>query len=85
MLEEIKITLRIDGSEEDIRLTSLVNSVKAEIKNSTSITVDESNDFHKTVITLMVMKYYDTELAEKLDPIINRMLVQLQYQPVEEV
>lgn len=87
MLEEIKIALRIDGSEEDLYLTLLINSSKIEIKNSTSIDVDESNAFHNTVIKLLVMKYYDTEQAKILDPIIDRMLFQLQYPviPTEEV
>ncbi|WP_368657635.1 head-tail connector protein [Metabacillus halosaccharovorans] len=86
MLEEVKVVLRVDGTEDDLYLSSLIDSAKIEINTSTGIEVDESNNFHKNVVNLLVMKYYDTEMAGKLDPIIDRMLVQLQYQVnVQEV
>ncbi|MCM3411233.1 head-tail connector protein [Metabacillus litoralis] len=80
MLEDIKTVLRIDGTEDDYWLSSLISSAKTEIQGSTGVIVDESNDFHKNVVSLIVMKYHDTEMAEKLNPIIDRMLVHLQYQ-----
>ncbi|MED1419022.1 head-tail connector protein [Bacillus smithii] len=79
MIDEIKLALRIDGTEDDDRLVSLISAAETEIKNSTGVVVDENDPFHRSVVTLLVMKYYDLDMAEQLKPIIENMLIQLQY------
>ena len=81
MLEEVKGFLRIDGSEEDVFLSSLILASKEYLKNATGLTVDETNDLHKLAVNLMVSHSYENRLpigdgdalAFSLESIITQM------------
>jgi len=59
MLEEVKEYLRIDGTEEDLLLTSLISAAKQYVKTGTGCIVDEENDLHKLAINLLVTHWYE--------------------------
>jgi uncharacterized phage protein (predicted DNA packaging) len=83
MLEEVKTYLRIDGSEDDIFLTSLISSAKEYIKNGTGIQADETNDMHKLAINLLVANWYENRepvgKADKLAFSLESIFLQLKY------
>jgi uncharacterized phage protein (predicted DNA packaging) len=61
-LDDIKLYLRIDGSEEDFFLTSLISASKIYLKNATGIDVDETNDLHNLAVSLLVSNSYENRL-----------------------
>ncbi|MDE3838656.1 DNA-packaging protein [Bacillus methanolicus] len=83
MLEEVKQYLRIDGSEEDSFLTSLILAAKEYIKNTTGIRVDETNDLHKLAVNLMVAHSYENRLpigqGDTLAFSLESILLQMRY------
>jgi uncharacterized phage protein (predicted DNA packaging) len=89
MLEEVKNYLRIDGSEEDSFLASLILASKEYIKNATGITVDENNDLHKLAVKLLVSQSYENRLpigeGAKLAFSLESILLQMKYCYTEEV
>lgn len=89
MLEEVKAYLRIDGSEEDTFLTSLILASKEYIKNATGITVDETKDLHKLAVNLMVSHSYENRLpigkGNTLAFSLESILTQMKYCYTEEV
>lgn len=83
MIEEVKIYLRIDGSEEDFFLASLISASKEYIKNAVGVPVDETNDLHKLAVMLMVAHSYENRLpigeGEKLAFSLESILLQMRY------
>lgn len=83
MLGEVKNYLRIDGSEEDFFLTSLIGASKIYIKNAVGFEVDETNDLHKLAVMLMVSNAYENRLpvgeGEKLAFSLESILLQMRY------
>lgn len=83
MLEEVKQYLRIDGSEDDSFLTSLLSAAKEYITNATGIVVDESNDLHKLAVNLLVTNWYENRepigKAEKLAFSLESIFIQMRY------
>lgn len=83
MLLEVKEYLRIDGSEEDFFLTSLIDAAKLFIKNATGTTVDELNELHKLAVYLLVSHWYENRevvgKADKLAYSLDSILFQMQF------
>lgn len=63
MLEEVKQYLRIDGSEEDFFLASLILAAHEYIKNAVDMPVDETNDLHKLAVYLLIAHWYENRQA----------------------
>jgi uncharacterized phage protein (predicted DNA packaging) len=83
MLEEVKTYLRIDGSEEDYFLTSLIMAAQEYIKNATGLTVDETNELHKLAVNLLVTHWYENRetigSAGKMAFSLESIFLQMQY------
>lgn len=86
MLEEAKNYLRIDGSEEDIFLTSLIFAAKEFIKNSVGITLDETNELQKLAVFLLVSHWYENRqsvligsISKDLEFSLSSILSQMRY------
>jgi uncharacterized phage protein (predicted DNA packaging) len=83
MLLEVKTYLRIDGTEDDILLSSLILAAKEYIKNATGIEIDETKDLHKLAVSLLVAHWHENRevigKADKLAFSLESILFQLQY------
>ena len=83
MIEEVKQYLRLDGSEEDTFLASLIDAAKLYIKNATDVEVDESIEFHKLAIKLLIAHWYENrEVIGKADKLafgLDSILQQIQF------
>ena len=83
MLQEVKNFVRVDGTDEDISLGSLISASKLFFKNTTGIVVDETNDLHELAIKLLVSNSYENRLpvgeGEKLAFSLDSILFQLKY------
>jgi uncharacterized phage protein (predicted DNA packaging) len=83
MLGEVKEYLRIDGSEEDSFLVSLITAAKAYIKNATGKVIDEDNDLHRLAVNLLVSHWYENRevigKADKLAFSLESILLQITY------
>ncbi len=63
MLEEVKDYLRIDGTDEDSFIMSLISAAKQYIKGGTGCIVDENNDLHKLAVNLLATHWYENREA----------------------
>jgi uncharacterized phage protein (predicted DNA packaging) len=83
MLDEVKAYLRIDGTEDDILLGSLIAAAESYIKNATGIDVDESNDLHKLAVSLLVVHWYENRQTvgnlNKIAFSLDSILMQIEY------
>ena len=86
ILEEVKHSLRVDGSEDDGFLTSLIAAAKTFIENATGIVPDEKRDLDKLAITLLVTHWYENREVAQIGRIATEVpfsleiiLVQLKY------
>lgn len=82
-LDEAKAYLRVDGSEEDMLITSLVGAAEQYIKNATSKSVDAKSELAKLAARILIAHWYENReavgKAEKLAFSLQSILVQLQY------
>jgi uncharacterized phage protein (predicted DNA packaging) len=82
-LDEIKVYLRIDGSEEDNFLTSLISAANIYLKNATGYDVDETNDLHKLAVSLLVSHSYENRLpigsGNNLSFSLESIIMQMRY------
>lgn len=83
LIDEVKIYLRIDGSEEDSFLTSFLDAAKEYIKNATGYSVNENNELHKLAVNLLVTNWYENRepigKADKLAFSLDSIFMQLRY------
>lgn len=84
MLEEVKSYLRIDGSEEDSLLATLIEASKLFMKNATGKEIVETNAIHKLGLMLFVNHSYENRLpigkqGENLTFSLQNILLQIQY------
>jgi uncharacterized phage protein (predicted DNA packaging) len=83
IIDDVKTYLRIDGSEEDTFLTSLISSAKEYIKNGTGYPVNEANELHKLAVNLLVTNWYENRepigKADKLAFSLDSIFMQLRY------
>jgi uncharacterized phage protein (predicted DNA packaging) len=86
MLEEVKQYLRIDGSEEDSFLASLIPAAKIYIKNATDINVNENDELQKLAVFLLVSHWYENRqvvavgtISKELEFSLRSILIQMRY------
>lgn len=91
-LEEVKTWLRVDGSEDDLLIQSLISAAETYLYNATGNTFDSTNDLAKLFCMVLVTDWYENREAvgkttEKTRPVVESMLTQLShcYAPVEVV
>jgi uncharacterized phage protein (predicted DNA packaging) len=84
MLEEVKEYLRIDGSGEDVFLTSLISAAEEYIHNATGVeTYNHHNKFYTLAVCLLVTNWYENRdpigKADSLAFSLESILTQLKY------
>ncbi|NEZ47932.1 phage gp6-like head-tail connector protein [Clostridium niameyense] len=92
LFERIKQYLRIDGSEEDFILSSLIGAAKEYLKNA-GIKENEKSDLYCLAVALYVSNQYENRVpnaigkhAAKLSFSLESIIIQLQYsQKAEDI
>lgn len=90
-LEETKGYLRVDGNEDDVLITSLIEAAEIYLSNATGNTFDDTNSLAKLFCWVLVTDWYENreltigKVGEKTRPIVESMLAQLShsYKPQE--
>lgn len=83
-LEETKQYLRVDGAEDDVVITSLIDAAETYLENATGNKFDETNHLAKLFCWVLVTDWYENREAvgsatEKTRPIVESMLAQLKH------
>jgi uncharacterized phage protein (predicted DNA packaging) len=83
-LDEAKSWLRIDFSEDDALLSSLISASETYLKNATGIEYDNSNYLAKLFCMVLISDWYENRelvgrASDQVRPIINSILMQLTY------
>jgi uncharacterized phage protein (predicted DNA packaging) len=83
-LDEVKNWLRIDFSEDDALLTTLISAAEAYLKNATGVEYDENNHLAKLFCMTLISDWYENremigKASDQIRPIINSILMQLTY------
>jgi uncharacterized phage protein (predicted DNA packaging) len=83
-LDEAKSWLRIDFSEDDALLSSLISASETYLKNATGIEYDNSNHLAKLFCMVLISDWYENRelvgrASDQVRPIINSILMQLTY------
>jgi uncharacterized phage protein (predicted DNA packaging) len=83
-LDEAKSWLRIDFSEDDVLLSSLISASETYLKNATGIEYDSSNHLAKLFCMVLISDWYENRelvgrASDQVRPIINSILMQLTY------
>jgi uncharacterized phage protein (predicted DNA packaging) len=83
-LDEVKNWLRIDFSEDDALLTTLISAAEEYLKNATGITYDSTNHLAKLFCMTLISDWYENremigKASDQIRPIINSILMQLTY------
>lgn len=83
ILEEVKEYLRVDGTDEDYQVSSLISAAKLFIKNATGKEVNETNALHKLAVCLLVVHWYENRepigKADKMAYSLNSILFQIEF------
>jgi uncharacterized phage protein (predicted DNA packaging) len=83
-LDEVKNWLRIDFSEDDALLTTLISAAEEYLKNATGITYDSENRLAKLFCMTLIADWYENremigKATDQTRPIIQSILTQLTY------
>lgn len=84
-LKEAKEYLRVDGDEDDSLITSLISAAQEYLKNATGKTFDNTNELARLFCLVLVVDWYENrtlsagKVGEKIRPVIDSMLAQLNY------
>lgn len=83
-LEETKQYLRVDGAEDDVVITSLIDAAETYLENATGNKFDETNHLAKLFCWVLVTDWYENrehtgKASEKTRPIVESMLAQLKH------
>lgn len=83
-LDEVKNWLRIDFSEDDTLLTTLISAAEEYLKNATGITYDSENHLAKLLCMTLIADWYENremigKTTDQTRPIIQSILTQLTY------
>lgn len=91
-LEETKGYLRVDSTEDDALITSLIDAAETYLSNATGNTFNGTNGLAKLFCWVLVTDWYENRehvgrASDKVRPIVESMLAQLShcYQPPPEV
>ena len=89
-MEETKRYLRVDGTEDDILVMSLIDAAETYLHNATGNTFDGTNSLAKLLCLVLVTDWYENrehvgKASDKVRPIVESMLAQLShcYKPPE--
>jgi len=90
-LEETRQYLRIDDSESDMLLISLIAAAEEYLKNATGNQFDSANPLARLFCLVLITDWFENrehtgKASDKVRPIVDSMLAQLRhcYQPPEE-
>lgn len=83
-LDEVKNWLRIDFSEDDALLTTLISAAEEYLKNATGVEFDENNHLAKLFCMTLISDWYENremigKATDQTRPIIQSILTQLTY------
>lgn len=83
-LEEAKNWLRVDFSEDDALITTLINAAEEYLKNATGTTFDATNHLAKIFCMTLIADWYENremigKATDQTRPIIQSILAQLTY------
>ncbi len=91
-LQETKQYLRVDGADDDLLITSLINAAETYLVNATGNNFNDTNSLAKLFCWVLVTDWYENRehvgrASDKVRPIVESMLAQLShcYQPPPEV
>jgi uncharacterized phage protein (predicted DNA packaging) len=83
LLEEVKNYLRIDGSEDDMLLTSFITAAKQYIYGSTGVYVDDTDQLHLLALKILISHWYDNRepvgKADNLAFSLESIVTQIKY------
>jgi len=89
-VEETKGYLRVDGSEDDVLIASLISAAETYLVNATGNQFDNTNGLAKLFCWVLVTDWYENRehvgrASDKVRPTVESMLAQLShcYQPPE--
>jgi len=89
-LEELKLFLRVDGTEEDALISSLQLAAEVYLANA-GVVKDYANDLYTLVVRLLVTHWYENRetfinmKSTKIDFSIETILCSLKYSQVATV
>lgn len=89
-LEEVKLFLRVDGTEEDTLIASLQLASEVYLTNA-GITKDYTNDLYKLAVRLLITHWYENRdtfinlKTTKIDFSIQAIICSLRYSQVVAV
>ncbi|KYD07640.1 head-tail connector protein [Saccharococcus caldoxylosilyticus] len=83
-LEEVKNWLRVDFSDDDTLITTLINAAEEYLKNATGITFDATNYLAKIFCMTLIADWYENreligKASDQVRPILQSILAQLTY------
>jgi uncharacterized phage protein (predicted DNA packaging) len=83
-LEEAKNWLRVDFSDDDALITTLINAAEEYLKNATGVEFDENNHLAKLFCMTLIADWYENremigKATDQTRPIIQSILTQLSY------
>jgi uncharacterized phage protein (predicted DNA packaging) len=83
-LEEVKNWLRIDFSDDDTLLSSLISASETYLKNATGIEYKSDNHLAKLLCMVLISDWYENRelvgrASDQVRPVINSILMQLTY------
>jgi uncharacterized phage protein (predicted DNA packaging) len=83
-LDETKQYLKVEGTEDDDLINSLIGAAEMYLQNATNNVFDYSYDLAKLFCWVLVADWYENraligKTSDKIRPIINSMLTQLRY------
>ncbi|MFD0768867.1 head-tail connector protein [Bacillus sp. CGMCC 1.60114] len=81
MLEQVKGFLRIDGSEDDINLTLLIDSAKESLKGAG--VQERDSALYRLSVLIYVALQYDPDSYAKLENTLQTNILQMKYKGEE--
>lgn len=83
-LEEAKNWLRVDFSDDDALITTLINAAEEYLKNATGMEFNENNHLAKLFCMTLISDWYENremigKATDQTRPIIQSILTQLTY------
>ena len=83
-LDEVKTWLRVDFTDDDALLTTLISAAEQYLKNATGITYDSTNHLAKLFCMTLISDWYENRelvgrASDQVRPILQSILAQLTY------
>ena len=84
-LDEAKEYLRVDGDEDNTLINTLIKVSEEYLRNATGKTFGDTNNLARLFCLILVVDWYENrgltagKVGDKIRPVINSMLAQLNY------